>query len=134
MVRNGYGLLAIEFNIFVEVLAMDQIESQLRNGLIQRIRQLSPHLPEQPVESSPYGQRICKDLIFSVVVFDEIDERFLGFVFSLADVDKFLLVKLVKIVQMENLLREQRKPRAIKVLLSVIVLGRCFGMTQYLNW
>lgn len=72
-------------------------------------------------------------MVLSVVVLDEIDEGLLGFIFGLADVDEFLLVELVVIVQVEDLLREERKPRTIEVLLTMVVLGRCFGVTQYLN-
>jgi hypothetical protein len=37
---------------------VDEIESELWHSLVKRVGQFPPHLPQQPVKSSPNGESI----------------------------------------------------------------------------
>lgn len=123
MVGDGYGFLAIEFDVLEEILPVDEIEAQFGDGFIEGVGQFSPHLPEQPIEGGPDGKGVGEDLALSIVVLDEIDKRLLRFVLGLADIDQLLLVELVVVIQMEDLLRKQGVFGSIEVLFSVVEFG-----------
>jgi len=133
VVRHRDCFLAVQLDVLEEVLPVDEIEAQLRNGFVERVGQFSAHLSEQPVEGGPDGQGIGQDLALAGVVFDEIDESALRSVVCLTAADQLLVVKLGVVIKMENLLGKKWESGAVEVFLAVVVPWGQFTVGQYVD-
>jgi len=115
-------LLLIQQDILIKVLPPDQREPQMRDLLIQRERQVLPHLPEHPIEDDPDAQWIGCDLVGVLVVLDQVDEGLLLLVLGLGVQEEFVGVHLVEVGEVEDLLREEGVAALVEVLVAVLVV------------
>lgn len=115
-------LLLIQQDILIQVLPPDQREPQMRDLLIQRERQVLPHLPEHPIENDPNSQWISCDLVGVLVVLDQVDEGLLLLVLGLGVQEEFVGVHLVEVGEVEDFLGEERVAPLVEIFVAVLVV------------